>query len=425
MKQIAIYILGVLFLIPIKSAAQESDDGFSFKDLPIEYFGFVNARNGYRLSDDPYHSKGTVLGELRAQLGMEMWLPWAELKIKNDFIYDWHQEKYVNDLRELNVLFSPHSKIDIKIGRQILTWGKGDMIFVNDLFPKDWQAFFIGREIEYLKAPNNALKSTFYLPWFDLDAIYVPQFNPDRYPDGTYLSFFNPFSGGFIGDNVEPNFLVPNRWFKDDEFHLRIRKNVKGVDVAIYGNYGFWKSPAGINMTFDSITFPKMAELGFSLESNVNGGIFTSEFGYFRSLDDTEGDDFRIRNSQMVGLVGYTYDFKKDFKIGMQYYAELMLQYDSMISSLPVGQNPPDRYHDFITLRVSKMLYKQKINLSSFTYFSVTDTDIYWRLNGSYKLDDRWKIDVGANFFEGSKDNTFWSQFQNNNNLYVGVKASF
>ena len=42
------------------------------------------------------------------------------------------------DLREANFILTPASLMDVKAGRQILTWGTGNLIFINDLFPKDW-----------------------------------------------------------------------------------------------------------------------------------------------------------------------------------------------------------------------------------------------------------------------------------------------
>lgn len=402
----------------------DSKEGFSFKDLPIEYFGSISTRHGVRFQDDPYHSKRTVLNESRLRLGMDIWFDWGEVKLKNDFIYDFHQEKYVNDLRQANILLTPWDKLDIKVGRQILTWGKGDMLFVNDLFPKDWQAFFIGREIEFLKGTSDALKLSFYFPWFELNTIYVPRFNPDRHPDATYLSYFNPFKGSFVGDVNADEYEVPEQWFSADEFHLRIRKSVKDIDVALYGYHGFWKSPAGLNAVNGKFTFPKLTEVGFSLETSIKGGVASMEYGYFRSGDDVEGTNPTIRNSQTVFLIGYSYDFKNDLKMGFQYYAELMHQYDEMLSTLPQGATPPDQWHDFITWRLTKLLDKQKFELSSFVYYSVTDNDVYCRFNSSYKLNDDLKIDLGINYFEGKDEFTFWSQFQNNNNVYIGLKRS-
>ncbi|MFW6031595.1 MAG: hypothetical protein ACOC9T_03300, partial [Myxococcota bacterium] len=32
--------------------------------------------------------------------------------------------------------------------------GTGDLVFLNDLFPKDWRSFLLGRDLDYLKAPS-------------------------------------------------------------------------------------------------------------------------------------------------------------------------------------------------------------------------------------------------------------------------------
>ncbi len=34
--------------------------------------------------------------------------------------------------------------LDLRLGRQIITRGVGDLVFINDVFPKDWSAFFPG-----------------------------------------------------------------------------------------------------------------------------------------------------------------------------------------------------------------------------------------------------------------------------------------
>ena len=87
----------------------------------------------------------------------------------------------------------------ITLGRQILTWGTGDLVFINDLFPKDWVSFFIGRDVEYLKAPSDALKVSAFSGWANLDLVYTPRFDADRFIDGRRLSFFNTGRGRLTG----------------------------------------------------------------------------------------------------------------------------------------------------------------------------------------------------------------------------------
>jgi len=69
---------------------------------------------------------------------------------------------------------------NMRFGRQVLTWGTGDFLFLNDLFPKDFNSFFIGRADEYLKAPSNSVQTTFMMKKVGLDLIWTPIFEPGR-----------------------------------------------------------------------------------------------------------------------------------------------------------------------------------------------------------------------------------------------------
>ncbi len=135
------------------------------RKLPFDFKGFLELRVGTRTQKDPYE-KDISIGETRSQL--EISKDWENIAIKMtgdlvyDHVYNHHNIHLENglgwlDLREANLSISPFSFLDLKIGRQILTWGTGDMVFLNDLFPKDWKSFFIGRDEEYLKAPSDVI----------------------------------------------------------------------------------------------------------------------------------------------------------------------------------------------------------------------------------------------------------------------------
>src|SRR3989338_11350109 len=55
---------------------------------------------------------------------------------KGDLVVDEHEEIVRYNIREANGAFSPFSWLCVKLGRQILTWGTGDLLFINDVFPK-------------------------------------------------------------------------------------------------------------------------------------------------------------------------------------------------------------------------------------------------------------------------------------------------
>ena len=122
-----------------------------FDKLDTEYHGFYEMRAGYRLGNDP-HEKDMSIMEGRYQFDLFSMRDWGDIKIKGDAYGDGVEEKGVFDLREANLFARPSDTMDVKLGRQVLTWGTGDLIFINDLFPKDWRSYFSGRDQEYLKA---------------------------------------------------------------------------------------------------------------------------------------------------------------------------------------------------------------------------------------------------------------------------------
>ncbi len=186
--KIKIVLLVIVFtaVFSFQALAQSSDkngNDLFFSDMPIEIHGFYELRSGYRLRKDKYQKDMSVM-ETRLQLDLSSNLDWADLKFKGDVLGCLVTERADFDLREAYVFTMPFDFMDLKIGRQILTWGTGDLVFINDLFPKDWQSFFIGRDVEYLKAPSDAVKVSLFSGWANLDVAYTPKFDSDRFISG-------------------------------------------------------------------------------------------------------------------------------------------------------------------------------------------------------------------------------------------------
>ena len=133
---------------------------------------------------DPAYSRTAILGEGRLQLETAKVWERGELSVVADFIGDGVMEEADLDIRRLRLTWALGSQVDVWVGRQVLTWGTGDMLFINDLFPKDWQSFFIGRDVEYLKAPSDAVKVGWYGDALNAEVVYTPQFEPDRFIRG-------------------------------------------------------------------------------------------------------------------------------------------------------------------------------------------------------------------------------------------------
>ncbi len=401
---------------------------FQVSSFAQDIHGFADARYGLRTQNDPNKGDKT-LEELRLQLSSVWYQDLFTATVRSDFLYDGvaNNQKRVDletgegpvDLREANVQFTPIDWMDVKVGRQILTWGTGDLLFINDLFSKDWKSFFAGRDEEYLKAPSDALFMSFYPSFANIDVAYMPRFDADRYIDGERFSYW----GGAALTGADLKTDKPENWFSDDEIAVRVYRTFKGVEVAAYGYDGFWKTPQGFNPVSGKNTFPKLSVYGASARGALAGGIARLEGGYYNSRDDCDGTDPWIPNSQARLLAGYEHEIVKNLTGSAQYYIEHMMNHDAYLASV-VGPAADENRH-VVTLRLTQMLMNQNLILSLFTYWSPSDQDGYIRPKVSYKLTDNWKVEMNGNFFFGKNDHTFFGQFANDSNVALAARYSF
>ena len=401
--------------------------------LPAWLSGFWEARGGVRLQSDP-HEKTSSLGETRLQIQFDQAAERAAVKVVADLLYDpvlndhsvgLERGEGAVDLRQANLLLRPAAFLDLKLGRQINTWGNGDMLFINDLFPKDWNAYFIGRDDEYLKAPSDAAKASFFSDWANLDLVYTPRFDSDRFIDGQRISYWNAGLGRRAGRDAPVQADIPDEPFDDDEWAARLYRNLGGYEVALYGYDGFWKSPGGSDPARGTALFPQLQACGASARGPLGHGILSLETGWYRSIDDRDGTDPMINNSEVRYLVGYEQELMRELTGGFQYYVENLRDYDAYRATLPDGLAARDEYRHVLTLRLTKLLLNQNLNLGLFLYWSPSDHDAFLRPKASYKLDDHWIVEMGGNIFVGADDHTFFGQFERNNNLYASVRYGF
>jgi hypothetical protein len=401
---------------------------------PLPIRGFIETRIGARTQTDR-HADDLSLAEARLQLGTDLHFDQAgRFTVTADFVYDplldRHEPDFASgrgavDLRELWYSASPLEFMDVKVGRQILTWGTGDLVFLNDLFPKDWNSFLIGRDVTYLKAPSDAVKVSLFSDRLNADLVYVPRFDADRFVDGRRLSYFNPSLGRVAGDDaiVEP--IRPNRWFSDEQWHWRIYRTVRGYEFAAYGYVGHWKSPEGFDPVAQRATFPRLAVHGGSVRGPVLGGIGHVEYAYYDSIDDRGGDDPFVPNREHRLLAGYQREVVADLTVGLQYYLEWMIDHEAYLRTLPPGAVRQDKWRHVITTRITWLTMSQNLEWSLFVFYSPSDRDAYLRPRVTYDIDDHWKVQVGGNVFPGTSDTTFFGQFEDNTNVHFALRYSF
>lgn len=397
----------------------------------LDLNGFTEGVYGFRTDDDTTRKDDFNLLETRFQLKgahspevMEGWS--TELTFKTEFIADGYEERLRFIVREAALSFTPTDIVDIKIGRQVLTWGTGDYLFLNDLFPKDYVSFFTGRDDEYLKVPSDAVKVSIFAEAASFDIVVMPVMESNKSVIGTRLSFYDSTRGVITGDEADRDFNKPEKTVENMELALRAYRTFGSFEAALYYYRGFYNEPQGIlDAATEQFFYPRLGVYGFSIRGPVLGGIGKFEAGYYDSREDRGGRDSSIENSSIKYLAGYARDMGNDLSIGAQYLIEEMLDYDSYRAALDPDQPARDEFRHLLTLRIMKLMKDQTVEAGLFTFYSPSDSDVYLRPSIGYKVTDSIKVTAGANIFAGRDDHTEFGQLERNDNIYTRFRYSF
>lgn len=297
----------------------------------------------------------------------------------------------------------------------------GDLIFITDVFPKDWTALLSGRPLEYLKVGSDAVNLSIYAGALSAQLIAVPFFEPDRLPQGRRLVGYDPFPG------VPRQVAEPRPTVGNAELALRVSRYIGAVDAALYAYRGYWRSPPGQRFDGERVErfHPQLSVYAATVQGGLLSGVLSLEGGLYDSRQDRSGTDAAVENSQARLLVGYQRAFGDDLTVGLQYYREQMLDYESYGQTLPPDLPRRSETRHNATLRLTRLFAYQTVRASFFVWASPNEEDFYANPEVRYSVTDEMWAAVGANLFGGADEHTFFGQFDDNDNIYGTLRYGF
>ncbi|HET8577870.1 MAG TPA: hypothetical protein VFO18_12265 [Methylomirabilota bacterium] len=397
------------------------------EEFPLH--GFFQAASAYRLVQ-PERCPRTqrlaceekfILGEGRARLELSPRGEWWGLVAKGELIGDAVGGEVDGELRE-GYLDLAVRALDLRIGRQVVTWGVGDLIFINDVFPKDWVAFISGLPLEYLKKGSDAVSATGHWAGTSLQLVAIPRFEGDTLPEaGGRLRFHDPMAAIERRHTDDPSPSVEHT-----ELGARLSRNVLGWDLSLYAYRGFFHAPAGEVEPGPRLRlfFPPLDVYGASAQGSVVGGVVSLEGGYYDSRGDRAGRKPAIENSSIRLLAGYQRELVPDLTLSAQYYVQVMQEYDEYLRTRGAGMPRRSAARHVLTLRLTQLLLHQTLRLGIFALASPNEGDWYLGPEARYQVTDALSATLGVNFFGGPRRSDY-GQFEGNSNLYVVVRYAF
>jgi hypothetical protein len=394
----------------------------------VETHGFLVTGATGRIHDtgDAGNPQGDfLLREDRFRLDLEGWSEDidAEIKVKAEVVHDGLARDIAVDLREAYFDYSA-GDFDFRLGRQVITWGVGDLIFVSDVWPKDWVSFFAGRPMDYFKVGVEALRARLWWDVVNVELVVATPFQPDVLPDSSLFAVANPFAGV---ESVQVE--TPRTGYDNAEFGVKVSREAFGVDIAAHAYRGFWSTPSartdGVNPPASvTMFYPALSVYTLTAQTNAAGGVVSAEAGLYDSRDDADGVDPTTPNSQIRALVGYERPLWEDARAGVQYYVEAMGDYAAYEAALPQGYPAESELRDMVTVRLEQLARRQALRLSLFVFYSPADADYLVQPVVEYKLSDELRLSVGGNVFGGDA-HTMLGRFDRSDNVYATARFDF
>jgi hypothetical protein len=384
--------------------------------------GFVQSEGAHRVlpgeCQGPACANDFVRGGGRLQLEAS---PQGErwgLLAKGELIYDAAGADLRACLREgyLDLRFP---FLDLRLGRQIVTWGVGDLIFITDVFPKDRVALITGLPVDYLKKGSDAVNATAHLAGTSFQLVLIPRFEGDTVPEnGGRLTFNDPFPAISARHKDEPPFAIDNL-----ETGLRVAANLAGWDLALSGYRGFFHTPSGQVQPGPQLRlyYPRLDVYGATAQGTAAGGVLSAEAGHYHSRDDRSGTNPAIENSSFRGLLGYQREIVPDLTASVQYYVQVMQDHDRYLSALPPSVPAQPTARHVVTARLTRLYLNQTLKLGVYVQGSPNQHDLYATPEARYSFTDALSAALGVNLFLGPRATEF-GQFEGNSNLYLIVR---
>nr|WP_320114429.1 DUF1302 family protein [uncultured Desulfuromonas sp.] len=317
------------------------------------------------------------------------------------------------------------SRWDVRIGRQIIIWGKADGVQITDIISPPDYTESISRELDEVRLPVDAVKLRWLGDYFDTELIWIPLFKAAVQAKGD-----NPWA---VRQEIPDHVHVtthgvdePNTNLKNSELAFKVSGYFSGLDVAASVFYT-WDDYAAYHRRVASegddlwVTYlprhHRLTVFGLEFSRPWSDFVFRGEaawyVGRYLECDDLGADP--IARDVVKWLGGVDWSPGNDWSVIGQLTGDTIINYDAALAD--------ERRTCLATLNLSKELLRQTLTLSTMLYYDLDDNEFYHRLKAEYAVTDAWHVAVGADLF--SSGNGRYGQYEGNSQVWIKTKYSF
>jgi len=309
--------------------------------------------------------------------------------------------------------------LEVKAGRQIVTWGVADGLRLTDLIsPMDYTEF-MANDYDDIRVPVNAINLKYPGESFSAEVVFVPVPEYFVMPSGVD----NPWTMPLPPNTSMDLSGTPEKRLKNSEVGGRLRFFLENLDFSLTALRTFNKSPitvAGYDPEAKSAVIKGVYE-----PMNVVGGDVSIPAGEIVIRGEVAayfGEPIALKNSidywhrsSFNALIGIDWYAGDNWTVMAQYMHKVIMDYQSVLGT--------EQNTSMITARISKELLNNTLKLSVYGMFDVDNVGFYVRPAADYLLSDQITLSLGGDLL-GGRRGTF-ETYKKNTQMWVKGKYFF
>lgn len=308
------------------------------------------------------------------------------------------------------------SKLDLKLGRQIVIWGKSDTIRITDIInPMDNRELGL-TDIEDLRLPTTMAKLDYYLGMWNLSAMLIGE--------SRIMQEAPPRSEFFAIDTIFPH--APNPFFPlqtpttstaNLQYAFAANGVFSGWDLSFYAADVLdqkWHIRSNERVVSNIQMF------GSALNIAIGSWLLKTESAYIQGVQYNTTQDEKNRFDT---LAGFDYMGFKESVISLEIANRHIFNYEIQMTGLSDFVNK-DEFQS--ALRINHSLYNDTLNITALATFfgSKFENGGFNRIWLEYDIIDALSTNIGfVDYFGGEKP--YFESLKNNDRFFADITYNF
>lgn len=304
---------------------------------------------------------------------------------------------------------------DLRAGRQIIIWGNADGLQVTDVLCPSDLTEYATRDLDEIRMPVDAVNLRYTGSGnLTVETVFIPFFKAAKLPE--------PDSPWRVGPGTPPDPQEPEKKLGNGEVGARASWFLPGVDLT-FSWARLWNdlpvklaaAPQGDAAPYG---YRRTSFAGMTLSVPAGTFVVRGEAAWFsdRSFSAAANGAPDVDKPLLKVLAGCDWYPGADWTLSVQALVESIIHHDETITQ--------DEHRGLVTARISRQLFREKLELSDMAYVTTGEGDLFNRFEADLEITDGFHAMAGADLFAGPRSGVY-GRYKDNTQVWVKAKYSF